>query len=483
VSADHLSSAARRKLNKPDGWQVVRWEAIGDTDDLLIGGGVPVGIYQRGPRKGRPKFAPPFDQCVITKAELLTERLRFEADTGKCYACENGQEWAGWSRDDGNRFRTCRRCNGSGTAAPTGPNPMTSTEQTAVDLLPCPFCGAAADFVRYEGLDCWAVDCFGDACTVCPGTNHEGARTRETAAERWNARDARDALARHLADQPDIGAMACPDCKTRGMLMYECVACSHGNYPPAQPAAQSFAEFIRSSGPEKDVAMLDVADEATDMQRDAAQEAGAVAEIRIGQYGRFVDMHWSDMERLPIGTKLYTHPPTARAAGDAVLIAALRRCRDELAESMDTEGHMSSFAEAVRIADAAIAHQPAGGMRRWIVAKTLSEIIDAVRDGERVDYDDLRYAVCALEALTIFDRMAFMKLAEAEREGKKPILTRSAQWQWEEHFNRQKRARSAPPKEYVGWNNDPDNPEFQARRKVASKVMERAQAARTQGEH
>jgi len=106
--------------------------------------------------------------------------------------------------------------------------------------------------------------------------------------------------------------------------------------------------------------------------------------------------------------------------------------------------------------------------------QTLHEIINAVRDGERVDYDDLRYAVCAMDALSTFDRMAFMKLAEAERDGKKPFLTTSAQWQWEEHFNRQKRAGSTPPKTYVGWNNDPDNPEFRARRGVANKVMARA---------
>lgn len=106
--------------------------------------------------------------------------------------------------------------------------------------------------------------------------------------------------------------------------------------------------------------------------------------------------------------------------------------------------------------------------------QTLHEIINAVRDGEQVDYDSLRYAVCAMDALSTFDRMAFMKLAEAEREGKKPFLTTSAQWQWEEHFNRQKRAGGTAPKDYVGWNNDPDNPEFRARRATAKKVMNRA---------
>ena len=106
--------------------------------------------------------------------------------------------------------------------------------------------------------------------------------------------------------------------------------------------------------------------------------------------------------------------------------------------------------------------------------ETLNEIVSAVRDGDRPDYDELRYAVCAMEALAVFDRMAFMRLAEAERESKKPFLTTSAQWQWEQHFHRHKRAGAVSPKDYVGWNNDPDNPEFLTRRKAAMKVIEKA---------
>ncbi len=108
--------------------------------------------------------------------------------------------------------------------------------------------------------------------------------------------------------------------------------------------------------------------------------------------------------------------------------------------------------------------------------KTLEQIISAVRDGERPDYDDLRYAICAMDALHTFDRNAFMKLAEAERLNKKPYVTYSAIYQFEESFNRHKNALGKPPKEYVGWNNDPDNPEFLSRRKQAvnmvSKLMD-----------
>lgn len=108
--------------------------------------------------------------------------------------------------------------------------------------------------------------------------------------------------------------------------------------------------------------------------------------------------------------------------------------------------------------------------------KTLDQIISAVRDGERPDYDDLRYAICAMDALHTFDRNAFMKLSEAERLNKKPFMIYSAIWQFEELFNRHKAALGKPPKEYIGWNNDPDNPEFLLRRKqsvsMVSKLMD-----------
>lgn len=111
------------------------------------------------------------------------------------------------------------------------------------------------------------------------------------------------------------------------------------------------------------------------------------------------------------------------------------------------------------------------------MSKTLNEVIDAVRNGEQVDYDDMRYAICAMSALTTFDRQAFMKLAEGEREGRKPFMVWSAQFQWEEHFGRHKRAGEQRPKDYVGWNNDPDNPEFQKRRGISNKLMQRALAS------
>lgn len=104
--------------------------------------------------------------------------------------------------------------------------------------------------------------------------------------------------------------------------------------------------------------------------------------------------------------------------------------------------------------------------------RTLGEIIEAVKNGEKPEYDELRYALCALDSLHTFDSTALRNLAEAELENKKQILVYRPTWQYEESFNRNKRALSKTPKEWLGWNNDPDNPDYIKRRKAGIKIME-----------
>jgi len=99
--------------------------------------------------------------------------------------------------------------------------------------------------------------------------------------------------------------------------------------------------------------------------------------------------------------------------------------------------------------------------------RTLGEIINSAKLNEEVSNEELLYAVCAMDALMTFDSMALMKLAEGEREGKKKILTFNPIWQHTESFARMKRALDKSPKEFVGWNNDPKNPEVVENRKKA----------------
>ena len=105
--------------------------------------------------------------------------------------------------------------------------------------------------------------------------------------------------------------------------------------------------------------------------------------------------------------------------------------------------------------------------------RKLGEIIEAAKSGERPEYDELRLAVCAMDALMTFDRMAIWKLAEGEAEGKKPFMVWSAVFQRQENFDRVKRAMAKTPREYLGPNNDPDSPAVQARRQASIALFDK----------
>ncbi len=114
---NHSENVARRKLHPlPDGWEICKWERMG-PDATLFSGCVP-GVFASGPRKGQKKWGPITRECIVTDAEADAEASRFEAETGLCHSCGgDGQEWAGWSAVEGSKFRTCRRCTGSGHVA------------------------------------------------------------------------------------------------------------------------------------------------------------------------------------------------------------------------------------------------------------------------------------------------------------------------------------------------------------------------------
>lgn len=107
--------------------------------------------------------------------------------------------------------------------------------------------------------------------------------------------------------------------------------------------------------------------------------------------------------------------------------------------------------------------------------RTLGQIIEACRNGERPDVDELRLAVCAMDALMTFDRRAIWTLAEAEekRGGRAPLLNRSAVFQRDENFNRVRRALDKSPREWLGPEHNPDDPGVQSRRQTFNAIAEK----------
>jgi len=108
--------------------------------------------------------------------------------------------------------------------------------------------------------------------------------------------------------------------------------------------------------------------------------------------------------------------------------------------------------------------------------RTLCEIISAAKDGEKPSYDELLYALVALEALFTFDHSFIMGLPNNPAHQMHPEL-----WA-EEAFNRAKRAMGKSPKEWLGWSNDPTNPEYQRRRKMACALIDKLLGAEAKGE-
>lgn len=108
-----LTLAARRKLARGEDWHWCNFERVGA--DALLEGGVP-SVYVRGKRAGLNKWeGVKLERVVVTRAELDSEMCEYESITGRCRSCAgSGLERGGWSAETGDRFRTCKRCGGSG---------------------------------------------------------------------------------------------------------------------------------------------------------------------------------------------------------------------------------------------------------------------------------------------------------------------------------------------------------------------------------
>ena len=99
----------------------------------------------------------------------------------------------------------------------------------------------------------------------------------------------------------------------------------------------------------------------------------------------------------------------------------------------------------------------------------ISEIIETVKENKIVNYDDLKYALLSIDALWQFDSRTIQDLATRYKDSK--IYT--SEFAWKESFRRNKTALNQDPKTFVGWNNDPANPEYQKRRKTAIKIIDK----------
>ncbi len=97
--------------------------------------------------------------------------------------------------------------------------------------------------------------------------------------------------------------------------------------------------------------------------------------------------------------------------------------------------------------------------------RTLTDIIEVVRKNQECTQEGLIYSLIALEALSTFDSLSLQRLAEESNKFRTP------KGEYEESFRRWKTALNKSPKEWVGWENDPKNPECLKRRSISLKLI------------
>jgi len=100
--------------------------------------------------------------------------------------------------------------------------------------------------------------------------------------------------------------------------------------------------------------------------------------------------------------------------------------------------------------------------------QTLGEIIELIKSGGEPTHDELYYSVLALEALSTFDSMGMREMVE-----KPDVRVRTPEYLLDASWHRWKTALGKSPQEWVGWNNDPHNPEYQKGREFSKRLVDR----------
>jgi hypothetical protein len=106
--------------------------------------------------------------------------------------------------------------------------------------------------------------------------------------------------------------------------------------------------------------------------------------------------------------------------------------------------------------------------------RTLYEIIEAAKSGNKPTHDECYWAMLALSALSFFDKRDLREIAHGKVN---KIMT--PEWRANESWNRWKRALDKSPKEWVGPNNDPANPDYQKMRKAGLALLDKVMKGAT----
>ena len=104
--------------------------------------------------------------------------------------------------------------------------------------------------------------------------------------------------------------------------------------------------------------------------------------------------------------------------------------------------------------------------------RTLLEIIEAAKSNSPITSAEGRYALCAMDGLATFDRMAIRRLARTNEGAMRVAEGMHARWH---------NALGLTPRSYLGEAYNPENPEYQERRKMSLKLFDRFLADQPRG--
>lgn len=110
--------------------------------------------------------------------------------------------------------------------------------------------------------------------------------------------------------------------------------------------------------------------------------------------------------------------------------------------------------------------------------RTLDEIVEAVKRGHDTESDELEYAL--LVYVFMFNMEHRQLREELTKEPRSAAIIR--EMRVNNSFEMYKKALNTNPMDYLGWDNDPQNPEYQKRLdaayKLADKFINKAQKER-----
>lgn len=103
--------------------------------------------------------------------------------------------------------------------------------------------------------------------------------------------------------------------------------------------------------------------------------------------------------------------------------------------------------------------------------RILAEIIEDCKTNGRPDYEELRYSVLVMTGIL---NLVNSELVRLYVEGKMPSeIVRKMELD-SGICTMYGKALNKSPKEYLGWNNDPENPEYQRFHAMGKKLVEKA---------